>query len=177
MCLQTFAQSLSSQSVLHNSWPWCASPGYLGGQFAAQYVDGTANWHRLRTQILSREIGYHQGLHPSMLYYELDFSECRIFRILRSKFWYSGHRTSQKSHIDTTQPNFLPSHRVTVYIVWQMLLHTVWHLYCPWVSATITHPTCAVSDLHPLLPDLSSHFLQIPGISSIFRSSYSVFWV
>jgi len=26
-----------------------------------------------------------------------------------------------------------------------MLLHTAWHLYCPWVSATITHLTCAVS--------------------------------
>ena len=52
-------------------------------------------------------------------------------------------------------------HSVTVYIVWQMLLHTAWHLYCPWVSATITHLTCAVSDLLPLLPDLSLHFLQI----------------
>jgi len=36
-----------------------------------------------------------------------------------------------------------------------------WHVYCPWVSAAITHLTCAVSDLHPLLPPLSSHFLQI----------------
>jgi len=64
-----------------------------------------------------------------------------------------------------------------VYIAWQMLLHTAWHLYCPWVSAAITHLTCAVSELLPLLPDLSSHSLQIPGISSIFRSSYSVFCV
>ena len=24
----------------------------------------------------------------------------------------------------------------TEYIVWQVLLHTAWHLYCPWVSAT-----------------------------------------
>jgi len=35
-----------------------------------------------------------------------DFSESRIFRILRSKFWHSGRRTSQKSHTDTAQ---LPS--------------------------------------------------------------------
>ena len=40
-----------------------------------------------------------------------------------------------------------------------------------WVSTTITHLTCTVSDLHPLLPDLSSHFLQIPGIS--FTSTQS----
>ena len=94
-----------------------------------------------------------------------------LFRTLRSKFWHSGRRTSQKSHTDTAQPNFLPRHSETEYIECQMLLHTSWHLYCPWVSATITHLTCAVSDLLPLLPDLSSHCLQIPGISSIFRSS------
>jgi len=50
-----------------------------------------------------------------------------------------------------------------------MLLHTAWYIYCPWVSATISHLTCAVSDLLPLLPDLSSHSLQIPGISFILR--------
>jgi len=32
----------------------------------------------------------------------VDFSECRSFRILRSKFWHSGRRTSQNSHTDTT---------------------------------------------------------------------------
>ena len=56
-----------------------------------------------------------------------------------------------------------------------MLLQTAWYLYCPWVSATITHLTCTVSDLFPLLSDLSPRCLQIPGISSIFRSSYCVF--
>ena len=30
-----------------------------------------------------------------------------------------------------------------------MLLHTAWHLYCTWISATITNLTCAVTDLHP----------------------------
>jgi len=67
-------------------------------------------------------------------------------------------------------PSFSDSvHRVT------NAVYTVWYIYCPWVSTTITHLTCAVSDLLPLLPDLSSHYLQIPGISSIFRSSYGVF--
>ena len=83
--------------------------------------------------------------------------------------------SSQKIHTDTAQPNFLPRHSETEYIECQMLLHTAWHLYCSWVSATVTHLTCAVSDLHSLLPDLSSHLLQIPGISLIFCSSYSVF--
>jgi len=38
-----------------------------------------------------------------------------------------------------------------------MLRYAAWCIYCPWVSATITHLTCAVSDLLPLLPDLSSY--------------------
>jgi len=37
--------------------------------------------------------------------------------------------------------------------------------YCTWVWTTITHLTCPVSGLLPLLPDLSAHLLQIPGIS------------
>jgi len=123
---------------------------------------------------LSADSELRSNLSKRTYLYEPDFSECTIFRIPRSNFWHSWCRTSQKSHTYTAQPNFLPRHSVTVYIVKQMLLHTAWHLYCPWVSVTITHLTCAVSDLLPLLPDLSSHFLRIPGISSIFRSSYSV---
>jgi len=39
----------------------------------------------------------------------------------------------------STQTNFLHSQSETVYIMWKMLVHTPWHLYCPWVSAAITH--------------------------------------
>ena len=37
--------------------------------------------------------------------------------------------------------------------------------YCTWVWTSITHLTFPVSGLLPLLPDLSAHLLQIPGIS------------
>jgi len=43
------------------------------------------------------------------------FFGVKDFRILRSNFWHSGRRTSQAT--DTAQPNFLPRHSVTVYIV------------------------------------------------------------
>ena len=45
------------------------------------------------------------------------------------------------------------------------------------VTAAITRLTCAVSDLHPLLPARSYTLLANAEISSIFRSSWSVFWV
>jgi len=43
-----------------------------------------------------------------------------------------------------------------------MLLQNAWYLHCPWVSATITQLTCAVSDLFPP-PDLSSQLLANSG--------------
>jgi len=131
------------------------------------FEGGVLNASRYKTSALD-----HTRLSRGILNYEPGFSERKKFFVI---IWHSGRRTSQKNHTDTAQPNFLPRHSVTEYIVWQMLLHTAWYIYCPWVSATITHLLCAVSDLLPLIPDLSSHSLQIPGISSIFRSSYGVF--
>ena len=42
---------------------------------------------------------------------------------LISEAW-SGKAIWAKTNPDTTQPNFRTSHSVTVYILWQMLLHT-----------------------------------------------------
>ena len=70
-----------------------------------------------------------------------DFSDSSV------KILAFGAQNITKDHTDTAQPNFLPRHSETEYIECQMLLHTAWHLYCPWISATITHLTCAVSDL------------------------------
>ena len=61
-------------------------------------------------------------LQPALPVVHLSVSSTnRIFRsegffYTSSKFWHSGRRTSQKSHTDTDQPNFLPRHSVTGYI-------------------------------------------------------------